>query len=442
MAGIWLRNPYAILADEAAGGLVVEDCRIVEIVPGGARPSSPVATTVDLAGHVVLPGFVDAHHHAYRTLTRTLPETQGRGRWETLRRSMPLWGRLDADALELACRLAFAEALLRGYTTVVDHQDAIPAVVDDVADVAADVARETGVRLVIAHGGMDVGEDEGALPPKTITRTAERILEDAVRVIARHHRPGTAAGTEVALAPSGTFAVSRWLWEETAALASLHQVRLHTHLAETEEEERYCRARFGCRPLDALEAAGWLGPRTWIAHGTRLSGDEIARLGRCGVAVAHCPASELATGSAIAPVVDLAGAGVPVGLGSDGDAGMAVDVRLADLGQRLRYGPAAIGPHDALRWATEGGAACVGRTDLGRIAPGAAADLACYRADDVALVGAEDAFGTLVRAGLGRPDRVMVAGRWRVMDGRLADFDVDGLRRRHAAAVRDLRDAA
>jgi 8-oxoguanine deaminase len=443
MTTTWLRDPLAILADHAARGVVVADGRIVELVPAGGEPRLQVDAAFDASAHVVLPGLVNTHHHAYQTLTRALPEAIDQELFGWLTTLYPVWARLTPEALDLAYRVAFTELLLSGCTAAVDHHYVFPKGLESAIDQAVDVARELGLRVVLTRGSMDLSTADGGLPPPEVVQSAEAILEDSARLIERFHQPGEGAMVQIALAPCSPFSVSRWLLEETAALASLHGVRLHTHLAETLDEEAWCHERMGCRPVDYLEATGWLGPRTWLAHGIHFDADEIRRLGAHGVGIAHCPSANMVLGSGLCPVLELEQAGAPVGLAVDGSASndhsdLGAEVRLAYLGQRLRAGPAAVGHRDALRWATAGGAACLGRPDLGRIAVGCAADLAFFRLDGLRFSGGADPLAALVRSGLPAADRVMVAGRWVVENGAVPGLDMADLRVRHAAAARAL----
>ena len=443
MTTIWLRDPLAILADDAARGVVVEGTRIVELVAAGAAPKTAVGQVVDASAHVVLPGLINTHHHAFQTLTRAVPGAIGRPLFGWLRALYPIWARLQPDALDLAYRLAFAELLESGCTTAVDHHYVFPPGLDHAIDQAVEVARAMGLRVVVTRGSMDLSEADGGLPPSGVVQSAEAILADSTRLITRFHEPQAGAMCPIALAPCSPFSVSRWLLEETAALAVLHDVRLHTHLAETADEERWCLQQHGCRPLDYLEAVGWLGPRTWLAHGIHFDADEIRRLGVSGVGIAHCASANLILGSGICPVVALERAGCPVGLAVDGSASndhssLGAEVRLAFLCQCLAAGPSAVSPRDALRWASEGGAACLGRPDLGRIAVGAAADLALFRLDALRFSGAADPLAALVRSGLPPADRVMIAGRWVVAGGAILGLDVERLRARHDEAARAL----
>lgn len=437
---LWIKNPLAILGDGCQGGVVVDGGRIVELVPAGGKPVRPVAAAFDASSHVVLPGLINTHHHFYQTLTRAFGPALNKELFAWLKALYPVWARLDADKLRLAARLALAETLLSGATTIADHHYVFPAGLEDAIDIEADAARELGLRAVLTRGSMNLSEADGGLPPVAVVQDEDDILADGERVIARYHDASDGAMLQVALAPCSPFSVSKTLMRETAAMAARTGVRLHTHLAETRDENAFCLAEFGCRPLDYLESCDWLGPRTWLAHGIHFDDGEIVRLGKAGTGIAHCPTSNMILGSGICRVADLEAAGVAVGIGIDGSASqdasnMIQEVRQAFLLGRLGAGAARFSHLDALRWATEGSARCLGRPELGRIAAGAPADLALFRLDELRFSGHGDPIAALVICGAHRADRVMVAGRWVVEDGAIPGLDIDRLRHQHHAAA-------
>ena len=315
---LWLRNPLAILAD-APGGLVVQDGRIVELVPGGGVPSQPAAV-FDASRHVLLPGLINTHHHFYQTLTRCVPAAMDRTLFGWLQALYPVWARLTPKALEAAVTVAMAELLLSGCTTTTDHHYVFPAGLEDAIAIEAAVARRLGIRAVLTRGSMDLSQRDGGLPPDSVVQGADAILADSERLIAQLHDPAPHAMLQIALAPCSPFSVTTRLMTDTAALAARHGVRLHTHLAETEDEAAFCQARFGCSPLDYLDQCGWLRPGTWLAHGIHFSAPEMVRLGRAKVGVTHCPCSNQLLASGTCRVCSLEAAGVPVGLGVDGSA--------------------------------------------------------------------------------------------------------------------------
>ncbi len=440
-SALWLRNPLAVLGD-APGGIVVQGGRIVELVPAGGAPVRPAAAW-DASRHVVLPGLVNTHHHFYQTLTRCLPAAMGRTLFGWLQALYPVWARLTPEALDAAVTVAMAELLLSGCTTTTDHHYVFPPGLEDAIAIEAAAASRLGLRAVLTRGSMDLSQRDGGLPPDSVVQDLDTILDSSARLIDSLHDPAPHAMLQIALAPCSPFSVTTRLMRDTAALAERRGVRLHTHLAETEDEAAFCQARFGCTPLDYLESCGWLRPGTWLAHGIHFTAPEIARLGRARVGVTHCPCSNQLIASGTCRVCELEAAGVPVGLGVDGSASndasnLMQEVRAAFLLQRGANGVAAVSHLDALRWATAGSADCIGRPELGRIAVGAAADLALFTLDELRFSGAGDPLAAVVLCGAHRADRVMVAGRWAVEDGQIPGLDLAALMARHGLAARQL----
>ena len=438
MGAVWLRDPLAILAD-APGGVVVRDGRIVQLLGPGEVPAEP-HLVFDASRHVVLPGLINTHHHFYQTLTRALPAALDRTLFPWLEALYPVWARLTPEALDAAATVALAELLLSGCTTTTDHHYVFPAGLEDAIAIEADAAARLGIRAVLTRGSMDLSQRDGGLPPDSVVQDRDTILADSERLIGRYHDGAPHAMLQIALAPCSPFSVTTELMRETAALAGQRRVRLHTHLAETADEAAFCQARFRCSPLDYLEQCGWMRPGTWLAHGIHFDQGEIARLAASGVGVTHCPCSNQALASGTCPVCAMERAGVAVGLGVDGSASndgsnLMQEVRAAFLLQRGVNGIAAVSHRDALRWATEGSAACLGRPELGRIAVGAAADLALFRLDELRFSGAGDPVAALVLCGAHRADRVMVAGRWVVEHGTVPGLEAAELMRRHNAAA-------
>lgn len=437
---LWIRDPLACLADGAGGGLVVEDGRIAELVASGAEPAARVDETFDASRHVVLPGLVNAHHHMYQTLTRAHPRAINKELFPWLTTLYGYWSRLTPDAHRLATRLALTELLMSGCTTTADHHYLFPAGCEEAIDIQADEAKQLGLRMMISRGSMDLSTRNGGLPPDSVVQDRDTILADSERVIGRYHEKGEGAMIQIALAPCSPFSVSRELIAETAVLARRHGCRLHTHIAETKDETAYCEHHFGCRPVDYLEETGWLQSDVWLAHGIHFNDAEIGRLGRHGVAVCHCPTSNMVLASGQCRTRDLETAGVAVGLGVDGSASndnsnLMESVRHALMMNRLTY-DATITHFDALRWATEGSARCLGRDDIGKIEPGRQADLALFTLDELRFSGAGNPLAALVLCGAHRADRVMVGGQWRVIDGIPRGIDIERLRHEHGAAAR------
>ncbi|QNE15840.1 8-oxoguanine deaminase [Pseudarthrobacter sp. NBSH8] len=442
---LWIRNPLAVFTAnglDAGGGIVVSGGVITELVPAGGQPSAPCDETFDAGSHVLLPGLINTHHHFYQTLTRAWGPVANAPLFPWLQNLYPVWARLTPRSLELAGKVALAELLLSGCTTSADHHYLFPAGLENAIDVEVGVVRELGMRATLTRGSMSLGTDDGGLPPQSTVQRPEIILADSERLISQYHERGDGAVIQIALAPCSPFSVTKEIMAESAAMAERLDVRLHTHLAETIDEEDFCHSMFGLRTVDYLESVGWLGNRTWLGHGIHFNDDEIARLGAAGTAVAHCPTSNMRLASGTARVLELEAAGVPVGLGVDGSASndtsnMMLEARQALYLQRLRYG-ASVPVERALGWATRGSAAVLGRSDIGQLAPGMQADLALFRLDDLRFSGSHDPVAALLLCGADRADRVMVGGKWRVVDGQIPGLDVAGLIAEHSAAARKL----
>jgi 8-oxoguanine deaminase len=438
---LWIKDPLAIFAPEAERGIVVEGSQIVECVPHGRTPLESWGATFDASRHVVLPGLINAHHHFYQTLTRAHRAAFGQELIPWLVAMERVWGRMTPEALRIAVRMALVELLLSGCTTAADHHNLFPPGLERAIDIEVEEAGKLGLRMTVARGSMGISQKDGGLQPDSIVQDADAILEDSERVLKLFHDPRPGSMIRVALAPCSPLAVPQRVLTESAKLAERYDARLHCHLCQSTDEDAYADQTFNKRSVDLLEEAGWLASRTWIAHGIHFNDDEIVRLGRAGVGVAHCAAADMAFGVGVCPTKDLEAAGVAIGLGVDGSASndssnMMEAARHALMLQRLRYGHAALSPYDALRWATEGSARCLGRDDIGRIAPGLEADLALYRLDEPRFSGAQDPLAALVLCGAHHADRVMVGGRWRVIDGAPEGVDLEALLARHKAAAR------
>lgn len=434
---LWIKNPLAILAENATGGIVIEGTVIVELVQRGKIPVHDVA--FDASEHVVLPGLINTHHHFYQTLTRAHPQAINKELFDWLKALYPVWARLTPKTHRLATRLALTELLMSGVTCTSDHHYVFPGGLDDAMDIQVDEAARVGMRMMVTRGSMNLSVKDGGLPPDSVVQDQDTILADCERVIKKYHQRGEGAMVQIALAPCSPFSVTRELMRETAALAKALDCRLHTHLAETKDEEAFCLSQFGMRPLDYLEDSGWLNDRTWLAHGIYFNDDDIKKLGRHGVGVCHCPTSNMTLASGQCRTCELEAAGVAVGLGVDGSASndssnLMEGVRHALLLNRLTYN-AKVTHLDALRWATKGSAACLGRSDIGEITVGKQADLAMFKLDELRFSGAGDPIAALVLCGAHKADRVMVAGQWRVSDGQPVAIDVATLRVEHGKAA-------
>ncbi|WP_210769208.1 8-oxoguanine deaminase [Haloactinobacterium kanbiaonis] len=449
---LWLSHPQAIFtgtgADSdgsAAGGLVVdtETGTIVELVGSGARPTVTPDQTYDASARVVIPGLINTHHHFYQTLTRAWAPVVNVPLFPWLVNLYPVWARLTPRALELATTVAMAELLRSGCTTAADHHYLFPDGMEDSIDIQVAAARALGMRATLTRGSMTLGEKDGGLPPQSTVQDPDVILADSQRLIDTYHERGDGAMIQIALAPCSPFSVTTRIMSDSAELAAANDVRLHTHLAETIDEEDFCLERFGMRTVEYLDSVGWLTNRTWLGHGIHFNDDEIARLGAAGTAVAHCPTSNMRLASGICRAVELEDAGVPVGLGVDGSASndasnMILEVRQAMYLQRLRYGAEKVTTERALGWATRGSARALGRSDVGELAPGKQADLALFRLDDLQFSGSHDPLAALLLCGADRADRVMVAGTWRVTDSEIVGLDVPALIAEHSELARAL----
>lgn len=443
---IWIKNPLAIFTAndlDASGGLVIEDGRISEVLSAGRQPSTPCQQVFDAREHVVLPGLINTHHHFYQTLTRAWAPVVNQPLFPWLKTLYPVWARLTPEKLALASKVALAELLLSGCSTAADHHYLFPGGLENAIDVQVEAVRELGMRAMLSRGSMSLGEDDGGLPPQHTVQSGETILADSQRLIGQYHERGEGAQIQIALAPCSPFSVTREIMRASAELADELGVRLHTHLAETLDEEDYCLRQFGLRTVDYLESVGWLGPRTWLAHGIHFNPEEIARLGAAGTGVCHCPCSNMRLASGICPVHDLEAAGVPVGLGVDGSASndasnMILEARQALYIQRLRYGAEAITPERALGWASKGSAKLLGRSDIGELAVGKQADLALFKLDELRFSGSHDPIAALLLCGADRADRMMIGGTWRVIDGQIEGLDVAQLIADHRQAAREL----
>ena len=440
MASLFVKSPLACLAEGADGGIVVRDGRIVELVARASTPLTPIDQVFDASRHAVLPGLINTHHHFYQTLTRANPHAINKELFDWLKALYPIWARLTPDAMRLATRVALAELLMSGVTTTSDHHYVFPAGLDDAMDIQVEEARRLGMRMTVTRGSMNLSEKDGGLPPDGVVQDEDTILADCERVIGKYHERGEGAFIQVGLAPCSPFSVTKSLMCACGELAAKHDCRLHTHLAETHDEDKFCHEKFGMSPVDYLESVGWLNDRTWLAHGIHFSDAEIARLGRHGVGVSHCPSSNMVLASGQCRTRDLENAGVAVGLGVDGSASsdssnLMEAVRHALMLNRLTY-DATVSHLDVLRWATKGSARCLGRSDIGEIAVGKQADFALFTLDELRFSGAGDALAALVLCGAHRADRVMIGGAWRLIDGTPVGLDVGRLRAAHGVLAR------
>lgn len=429
--------------EHASGHVVVEGDRITAVGPGPAPAVTGRHTRIDGSGHLVTPGLVNTHHHLYQWATRGLAQDATLFEWLTA--LYPVWGGLDASITHAAASAGLARLALTGCTTAADHHYVFPAGGGDGFAALVAAARRVGVRLHAVRGSMDRGRSRGGLPPDNIVEDTEAALLATEAAVAEHHDPAPNALVKVAVGPCSPFSVSPELMSGAAELARRVGVRLHTHLAETQDEEDQCQAEYGCTPTEYAEQLGWLGPDVWLAHTVHLSEAAVKRLGATGTGSAHCPTSNGRLGSGIAPVRDLLDAGAPVGLGVDGAAsnesgGLVEELHQALLQARQRGGPRALTARQALWLGTMGGARCLGRADeLGSVEPGKLADLALWRLSGVAHAGIADPVAALVLGGPPPLALLLVGGRPVVADDELRTADeVEIARELRAASTRIL----
>jgi len=417
------------------GFIYAEHGEIKLIGPHPPRQLRP-AHTIDAATCIAVPGLINTHHHLFQTLTRAVTVAADVELFDWLRALYPMWARIDEEATYVSALVGMAELILSGCTTTSDHHYVFPANQTKLIDAQIAAARKIGIRFHATRGSMSVGKSKGGLPPDSIVQDQDTILADCERVIGKYHDPRDGAMIRVALAPCSPFSVSKQLMRETADLALRHDVRLHTHLAETHDEESYCQERFGMRPLDLLEEVGWMSDRTWVAHGIHFRNAEVKRIGRAGVGIAHCPTSNMRLGSGLAPALALLRAGSPVGLGVDGSASndssnMLAEARQALLLNRLSHGANAISVKQALRMATVEGARCLGRSDIGSLEPGKRADVALFDLNQLPYSGAEDPVSALLLCSPTPARTVVINGSPVVEDYCLQTLALPALMRRH-----------
>jgi cytosine/adenosine deaminase-related metal-dependent hydrolase len=418
------------------GGWVLVDGTTIAAVGAGEPPAIGASDRViDARGKVVLPGLVNTHHHLPQTLTRNVPRVQEAPLFTWLTELYEVWRGTTADAVDAAARVGLGELLLTGCTTTTDHLYLFPRGEERLIDVEIAAARDLGIRFQPTRGSMSRGRSQGGLPPDDVVQDEDAILADSRRLIREHHDPRPGAMTRIALAPCSPFSVTDGLMRRTAELAREHGVRLHTHLAETIDEDAYCLETYGCRPVEYLRRLGWLGADVWLAHCVHLNADEARLFGETGTGVAHCPSSNFRLGSGTAPVRALLDACAPVGRGVDGSASndssnMMAEARQALLAHRGDPDPSRwVTAFEALWMATRGGARCLGRDDIGSLEPGKAADLILVETRRLSYAGASsDILAALVFTPFPEPvHTVMVNGRVVVEGGALVGVDVEAL---------------
>ena len=425
-----LGNAWVVTMDDDEtehrhGWVQIDDGTITAVGAG-----DPPGDFDDLGGAVVTPGLVNTHHHLYQTLTRARAQQADLFTW--LKTLYPVWARIDDEMEYAAARCGIAELARSGCSTVFDHHYVFPRGVSGLVEAEVQAARELGVRIVASRGSMDLGESDGGLPPDSLVEDIDTILADTERL----HGEADGALVQIVAAPCSPFSVTTRLMEESAALARRLGLQLHTHLAETVEEDAYCQELFECTPVEYLERVGWIADDVWCAHCVHLSTGDVKTFASSGVGVAHCPTSNLRLGAGIAPVREMLEAGVRVGLGVDGSASnergdLFHEVKQAMLVARGRGGPAAMTARAALRMATRGGAEVLRRDDIGQLAPGKRADVAIWRTDGLEFGGADDLICNLVVSGTHGVDTLLVGGDPVVRGGALVNGDEQEIAREH-----------
>jgi cytosine/adenosine deaminase-related metal-dependent hydrolase len=426
------------------GHVVVDGSRIVAVGAGSAPADlrNTADRVVDGRGCLLTPGMVNTHQHLYQWATRGLAVDSTLFQWLT--ELYPVWAGMDEDVVRAASAAALGWLARTGCTTSTDHHYVFPAGRGDLLGATVGSANRIGLRFHPTRGSMDLGASHGGLPPDEVVEDLDTILAATEDAISRFHDPSYDAMVRIAVAPCSPFSATGKLMNESAALARRHGVRLHTHLAETDDEESFCRERFGAPPTEYVESLGWLGDDVWMAHAVHLDDAAISRFAATGTGIAHCPSSNARLGAGVARTRDLLDAGVPVGLGVDGAASneagsLLEELRHAALFARASRGPAAMSVREALRLATRGGAAVLGRADeIGSIEVGKLADLALWRIDTLPHAGIADPVASLALASPPPLELLLVNGRPVVERDRLVTADEDDLAREAAAAARRL----
>jgi len=442
MTTLLLKNADLLLTMDAPqrripkGGLFARDGVIEKVGPTSELPDK-ADEVIDASGMIVMPGLINTHHHLYQTLTRALPGAQDTELFDWLIRLYPIWGELSDEAVHVSATVGLAEMILSGCTTSTDHLYLFPN--DCTLDAEIRAAAELGVRFHPTRGSMSLGTSKGGLPPDHVVQSEDVILTDCQRVIERYHDPEPYSMLRIGLAPCSPFSVTPDLMREAAKLArSYDKVSLHTHVAETMDEESFCLETFGARPAEYMRQLGWVGEDVWWAHAIWLNDDEIKMLADTGTGVAHCPSSNMRLGSGIAKVREMRAAGVNVGIAVDGSASndscnILAETRNAMLLQRVTKGAAAFTVMDALELATTGSAAVIGRADLGRLTPGMAADFIGLKLDRLEFAGGavHDPVAALLLCTPSGVDFSVVQGKRIVDDGHIIGLDLERTIARH-----------
>jgi Cytosine deaminase and related metal-dependent hydrolases len=436
------------------GGLFIRDGFIEQVGPSSELPQN-ADEVIDMSGHVVMPGLINTHHHFYQTLTRAVPAAQNANLFNWLTTLYPIWARMTPEDIRLSTQTALAELALSGCTTASDHLYLFPngSKLDDEIEAAAPV----GIRLQASRGSMSLGQSKGGLPPDSVVDSEEHILVDSERLIQKYHDPKPGAMVQIVLAPCSPFSVTGDLMKQSAALARRYGVHLHTHLAETQDEEEFTLKSFGYRPVAYMQSVDWVGQDVWFAHSVHVSKEEIDVYAREGCGVAHCPSSNMRLASGIAPLREFMQAGVKVGLGVDGSASndgshLLSEARQAMLLARLRSGlegaslsstgSEILTARQALELATRGGAAVLGRKDIGSLEAGKCADFIAIDMNQLDFAGAlHDPLAALVFCQPVKVDWNFVHGKAVVKQGQLLGLDLPAHIEKHNRAAKRLLEA-
>lgn len=451
MTTLLVRNTHTLVTMDdhqreiASGGLFIRDGFIEQVGPSAELPTE-ADQILDLDGHIVLPGLVNTHHHFYQTLTRAVPAAQDANLFNWLTTLYPIWARMTPDHIRISTKTALSEMALSGCTTASDHLYLYPngSKLDD--EILA--AREVGLRLHASRGSMSLGESDGGLPPDSVVESEAYILKESQRLIEQYHDPKPGSFTQIVLAPCSPFSVTSELMKQSAAMAREYGVHLHTHLAETEDEESFCMQKFGYRPVGYMESVDWVGNDVWFAHAVYVNDEEVQKFAHTGCGVAHCPTSNMRLASGIAPIKEYLAAGVNVGIGLDGSASndgshLLEEVRQAMLVARVREGITGYSlsndPNRKLMTArqslwlgTRGGASVLGRTDIGSLEPGKCADFFAIDLNRLDYAGAlHDPVSAVIFCAPVQSDITVVGGKFVVKEGQLVNLDIGKLVEEH-----------
>jgi 8-oxoguanine deaminase len=447
---LWLKSPAAIYTGNtlnAGNGIVIKGNKIVELVPSGMKPKTVIDSYLDCSNKVITPGLINTHHHFYQTLTRAVPGALNKPLFPWLKYLYQVWKNLDEEMIYTATQLAGLELMLSGSTCIADHHYVFPRGLEQAIDIQVEAINTLGCRATLTRGSMSLGESDGGLPPDSVIQSEDTILEDSQRLISKYHNNNDDAFIQIALAPCSPFSVSTSLMQDTAQLARENGVLLHTHLAETDDENNFCMRQYGMRPLDYLEHCNWLGDKTWLAHGIHFNQEEIKRLGQANVGIAHCPTSNMLLASGICPTVELEAAGCNIGLAVDGSASndcsnMIQEVRQSLLQQRLRYGAEVITAERVLGYATTGSAAVLHRPSIGQLAVGMQADLALFSLDELRFSGVGSPLDGLVTCGAYQVDKLMIGGKWLIENSQHSAVKNSQLMQKHQSLAKKIQNQA